>query len=245
MRCPKCNFTSFDNFVTCDKCGRDLSEIVGQLHGTSLKVESPFFLESALKAPADKETFEERGGIEGIGLGVDQEVDFSQAADTGAEDFSVAEETTLESEPGLAEEEPSSAAALSDEVEMKQQMETVVKETVAEIKPETTAEGGGESAGKTGLNFDGLDLSDLSPADDLETTEGEFRSDEERPLDLWSLDTSAENDLADLFDDLIPAGNTPEQGTGDEEQLDAEADEGGDPAEPAATGDAQPDKDES
>ena len=128
---------------------------------------------------------------------------------------------------------------------MKQQMETVAKETVAEIKPETTAEGGEESAGKTGLNFDGLDLSDLSPADDLETTEGESRSDEERPLDLWSLDTSAENDLADLFDDLIPAGNTPKQGTVDDEQLEAEADEGGDLAEPAATGDAQPDKDES
>jgi hypothetical protein len=272
MRCPKCSFTSFDHLVTCEKCGRDLTEIVGQLHGTSQKAESPLFLGPALKAAAEKETFTVSDGAEDTGPGLDREVDFSQAADTGAEDVLAAEEISLDREPDQAKEVEPPAAVLPDEVDLKLEMEGAEEETTQEATVETelsvsdevqtppptagpapaqaaempaqVAEAEEEQTASTGLNFEGLDLSDLSPADDQEMEGGASGADEESPLDLWSLDTSGEDDLADLFDDLLPSGKPSEQTTAADDQPEAEEVEGGDPAEPAAAEDDQPEKDD-
>jgi len=261
MRCPKCSFTSFDHLVTCEKCGRDLTEIVGQVHGTSLKVESPLFLRPALKVPAAEETFDVAGGIEDVDVGL--EVDSSQAADAGAEDFFAAEEIALDREPDQAMKEAPSTAGLPDEVELRLQMEGDAKETAAEIKPETKSAGRDEvqphaaessapaaeveegQAVQTGLNFEGIDLSDLSPAENRETEGGESgNNDEERPLDLWSLDTSGDNDLADLFDELLPPGKTQAQAPAANEQAAAKGGGGGHPAESATATDVQLEKDD-
>ena len=263
MRCPKCNFTSFDHLVTCEKCGRDLTEIVGRLHGTSLKAESPFFLGSALQTPAAEETIEVSGGTEDIGLGMDQEADFAQAAETGAAEPSAAEEIALDREADKAKKtEPAPTAAVPDKDESKLQMERAAEETDEKIKPETKSAAGDEplqpageepgpagkaveeQAGRTGLNFEGLDLSDLSPAE-VPGREGDESGNGERPLDLWSLDTSGDDDLADLFDDLIPAGKAKKQAPATDEQAAAEGTEGGGPAETATGADDQPEKDDS
>lgn len=263
MRCPKCSFTSFDHLVTCEKCGRDLTEIVGQLHGTSLKAESPFFLGPAMQTPAAEETFDVSGGTEDVGLGMDQEADFAQAAETGAAEPFADEEIDLEREPDKAEAEPAPAATVPDKDEVKLQMEGAAEETDEEIKPETESAGGDESlqsaaekpgpvgkaveeqTGSASLNFEGLDLSDLSPAD-APGSEGDESGEEERPLDLWSLDTSGEDDLADLFDDLIPAGKAKKEATAtDEQAAAAERTDADAPAETATAADDQPEKDDS
>lgn len=244
MRCPKCSFTSFDHLVTCEKCGRDLTEIVGQLHGTSFKVESPSFLESALKTPAAEEAFVEvSGGTEDVSLGLDQEVDLSPVGETGAAETYTAEKNALDREPDKAKEEPLPGAAVPDAVDLKLQMEGVAEDKGEDIKPAAEKPGPAveaveEQTGKTNLNFDGLDLSDLSPADnpDMEGEEAE-----ESPLDLWSLDTSGEDDLADLFDDLLPTGKTQKQAPAADEQAAAE----GIDAESATAADDQPEKDDS
>ena len=50
MRCPKCSCISFDHLLTCSKCGRDLSSIANELHGTSVQVEAPQLLSPAFEA---------------------------------------------------------------------------------------------------------------------------------------------------------------------------------------------------
>jgi hypothetical protein len=265
MRCPKCSFTSFDHLVTCEKCGRDLTEIVNQLHGTSLKVESPSFLGPALEAKVAEEANAVTGATEDGDLGLAQEADLSQPADTGTEDIFAAEEAAPDREPEQAKESPPPAPAQADEVELKLQMEGAAEEAAEEISLETEPAGGdevmppvaessapaaegsppvaeatAEQSETTGLNFEGLDLSDLSPAEDMEMEGGESGVKEESPLDLWSLDTSGDDDLADLFDDLLPSDKTPKEATAADDEPAEEEEEGGDSA---AAADEQTEKD--
>jgi hypothetical protein len=48
MKCPKCNYTSFDYNQTCPKCGKDNSEIQAQLDFSPNKPNPPFFLASLI-----------------------------------------------------------------------------------------------------------------------------------------------------------------------------------------------------
>ncbi len=111
MRCPKCSYTSFDHLVTCEKCGRDLTEIVGQLHGTSIRVESPLFLGVAPEAPAGEEMFDIGGGTGIPDPAMGEEVDFSPGVEEVVAEAAVAEEAALEVEPDIAVEAPEPPAA--------------------------------------------------------------------------------------------------------------------------------------
>jgi len=240
-----------------------LTEIVGQLHGTSLNVESPLFLRPSLQAPTAEKGHDVGGGIEDVDLDLEQEVVSSQAGDSGAEDFIAAEEIAIDRESDRVIEEVPSVPDSSDEVELSLQMEGSGEETAAEIKPGKKSAGSDkvqplaaesstqalgakeEQADKTGLNFEGLDLSDLSPVEGQEKEGGESGANEEGPLDLWTLDTSGADDLADLFDDLLPQDKTPKQAPAADEQPAAVEGEGGDPVESAIAAEDQPEKDDS
>ena len=51
MRCPKCNFISFDDHSTCAKCSNDLSALIQDLQGTGTETNATFFLSSVVEAP--------------------------------------------------------------------------------------------------------------------------------------------------------------------------------------------------
>lgn len=196
MRCPKCSYTSFDHAVTCEKCGRDLTEIVGQLYGTSLRVESPQFLGAALDVPSDEEMLDIGGG-------------------TGISDIAMDEGG--DSSPGVEEEVAEAAVA--------EEPDPAAEATEA-------AEEGEENLS---LDFEGLDLSDLTPADKQKSADEGDGVKKESPLDLWALDSSADEDLADLFDDLVPGAQSPkkaapagEPSTAENAESKADADETGD-----------------
>ncbi len=186
MRCPKCSYTSFDHSVTCEKCGRDLTEIVGQLHGTSLRVESPLFLGAALEVPSGEEMLDIGGGTGISDMAMDEGDDSSPGVEEEVGEAAVAEEAAPIVEPDTAVEAPEPPAA-----------EEPGSAPAAEAAEE-----------KVSLDFEGLDLSDLTPADKLESADEGGGAKEESPLDLWALDSSADEDLADLFDDLVPAGQS-------------------------------------
>lgn len=175
MRCPKCSYTSFDHAVTCEKCGRDLTELVGQLYGTSLRVESPHFLGAALDVPSGEEMLDIGGGTGISDIAMDEGGDFSPGVEEGVAEAAVAEE------PDSAAEAAEAAGA---------------------------AEEGEE---KLSLDFEGLDLSDLTPADKQKSADEGDGVKKESPLDLWALDSSADEDLADLFDDLVPGAQSPKE----------------------------------
>jgi hypothetical protein len=172
MRCPKCSYTSFDNPVTCEKCGRDLTEIVGELHGTSLRVESPLFLGAALDVPSGEEMLDIGGGTGISDTAMDEGGDFSLGVEEEVAEVAVAEEP-----------DPAVGAA-----------------EVAE-----------EGEEKLSLDFEGLDLSDLTPEDKQEPADESGDVKKESPLDLWALDSSTDEDLADLFDDLVPGAQSPKE----------------------------------
>jgi len=253
MRCPKCSYTSFDHFVTCEKCGRDLTEIVGQLHGTSLRVESPLFLGAALEAPSGEEMLDIGGGTGIPDMAMDEEGDSSPGVEEEVAEAAVAEEAAPIVEPDTAVEAPEPPAR-----EEKPQMEAPPVEAAEDFKltmeaaeteeapqaaaeePSPVAEAAEEVEEKISLDFEGLDLSDLTPADDLESADKGGGAKEERPLDLWSLDSSADEDLADLFENLVPAGRSPKKGASAGEPSAAETADSKAAAD--ETGDAEGDK---
>lgn len=52
MRCPKCNFISFDDLVACAKCANDISVLSKELNGTCIESKPEFFLGTAIQTPA-------------------------------------------------------------------------------------------------------------------------------------------------------------------------------------------------
>ena len=250
MRCPKCSYTSFDHLVTCEKCGRDLTELVGQLHGTSIRVESPMFLGAALEAPSGEEMLYIGGGTSFPDLAMDEEVDFSPGVEEEAAEAAVAEEAVPIVEPDTAVEAPEPPAA-ADKLQMDappeeaaEELKLTVEATETEEAPPAAAEEPGPAAEaaeeKISLDFEGLDLSDLTPAYKLESSDEGGGAKEECPLDLWALDSSADDDLADLFEDLVPAGQSPKKGAPAGESSAAETAESNTAAD--ETGDVEDDK---
>ncbi len=116
MRCSKCGFISFDHLLSCAKCGKDLSEVASELQGTSIKVDPPMFLSSALAAFSESEESIEEMSMESE---VDEGIDFDMGMDADEEepsamadsakdvDFSIEEEEAAEEgDISLAESEP-------------------------------------------------------------------------------------------------------------------------------------------
>jgi len=82
MRCPKCGFISFDHLTSCAKCGKDIAEVASELQGTSIKVETPMFLSTALASFADREeSFEEHAMESEVSAGIDFSMDEESAAE--------------------------------------------------------------------------------------------------------------------------------------------------------------------
>jgi len=108
MRCPKCGFISFDHLTSCAKCGKDIAEVASELQGTSIKVEMPMFLSTALASFADREeSFEEQAMESEVSGGIDFSMDDEstdqevvQMAGAGGDiDFSFEAEEAEESSP--------------------------------------------------------------------------------------------------------------------------------------------------
>jgi hypothetical protein len=210
MRCPKCSYISFDHLDACQKCGRNLTEIVGQIHGTSLKVEPPIFLGSALDALAAEPAF--GGGMEVVGSGLSLEDDAHISMEGDAEEAVSGSEME---------------ASFQDEDEFDFQMDADPDAAAQGASSGKTAEksSGQEPAGEqqeqlakgtegVSLDFEGLDLSDLSPEAAGEPTSEEKAeapgSEKEESFDLWSLEESTEGpDVSDIFQDMNLAGKTP------------------------------------
>jgi hypothetical protein len=128
--------------------------------------------------------------------------------------------------PPAAEEKPQKQAAPA---EAGKDFKLTMEAAEAAKAPQAAAEEPGpaaEAEGRVSLDFEGLDLSDLTPADDSETTGKGGDAKEESPLDLWALHSSADEDLSDLFDDLVPAGQSPKKIAPADEPSKAETAEG-------------------
>lgn len=113
MRCPKCNYISFDEMEICGGCKKNISKYSQALHGVIFKADTPDFLwlqkpepEEALEEEvetAEEELEEEIAGPEeddaglDMGLEADETVEF--AADT-------ADEMELDLDSPAADEEP-------------------------------------------------------------------------------------------------------------------------------------------
>ena len=53
MRCPKCEFITFDHVTTCPKCNKSLTGVTADIQGTSLNVKPPSLLRSVTKQSSE------------------------------------------------------------------------------------------------------------------------------------------------------------------------------------------------
>ena len=63
MKCPKCNYTSFDYNQVCPKCGNDNAEVQARMKFSSSKPNPPFFLASLME-PGTSEDRKTSLGVE-------------------------------------------------------------------------------------------------------------------------------------------------------------------------------------
>jgi hypothetical protein len=91
MRCPKCNFVSYDLSETCAKCGKNISGAAKELQGTVASIAPPSFLRfgftgAEAKAPqggvAESEVAFDLGGTEEAVIDLGTEEGPSPAAET-------------------------------------------------------------------------------------------------------------------------------------------------------------------
>ena len=180
MRCPKCSFISYDQVETCAKCGKNISSAADTLHGTTVSVPAPSFLQFEPREP-EPQYEAESSFDEGADVSAEEEiVDFSMDDDGGTDielgEEEVAldigeEEPAVEEEPMLelgAEEEreeeasidisdlaPSDEAVSEPEPEEEAGFEVLEEEPVEEVPAEE--EGAREGAGLKDLKVD-IDL---------------------------------------------------------------------------------------
>ena len=108
MKCPKCNYTSFDYNQVCPKCGNDNSDVQAQLKFSSNKPNPPFFLASLLE-PGNS-------GDPKTHLGVDHSAPYGNAyADLDSEDLLIALEDL--DDDGSMPTSPESKAASRNEID--------------------------------------------------------------------------------------------------------------------------------
>ena len=136
MRCPKCGFISFDHLTSCAKCSKDIAEVASELQGTSIKVETPMFLGTALAAFAEREaSFEEHAMEAEVDEGIDFSMEDEGAGEEAVEiadakeniDFSFAAEEA-ETDTSHAEEKTEKADGFSHAVEIEEKASPEVAE---------------------------------------------------------------------------------------------------------------------
>jgi hypothetical protein len=194
MRCPKCGFISFDHLTACAKCGKDIAEVASELQGTSIKVEAPMFLSSALAAFADREAYygghaiDDEGG-EGIDFSMDDETGGEEAITMsgGAADIDFSMETEeAEADISLAGPEAGGMAGIGAETE------SAVDFT---IEAEADDKGGPEASEES---FEELDLMDTAE----EVDEGGLEFDLEDFIEDMDSDNSGSSGSDDIDLDL-------------------------------------------
>jgi len=200
MRCSKCGFISFDHLLSCAKCGKDLAEVASELQGTSIKVDPPMFLSSALAAFSESEESFEEHAMDGE---VDEGIDFDMGMDAEEEgpiemadsqedvDFSIEEEEAADISFGEPEpEETVAVEAEADEgADVKLEMEAEEESVEVEVAEDSFEEldfMGGADEEEGGLEFDLEDFMEEMDDDNPKTASSEDTT--EVDLDLGEED---------------------------------------------------------
>lgn len=201
MRCPKCGFISFDDQSTCGKCSHSLAETAGQLHGTSIHVDSPAFLNPLFERAAGNAEINADAG----GEAAEEEVALDLSAEGEIEAESEAEESGVSFE-GLdvsdlvpeQEESPSGLAMEAEESSAEFSQEDSVLELESEEEYELDL--GGESSADE----------EESPSEEVEGVVdlsvlmgGEEEAGAEEPEAAEALLAGAESDDDDDEDDAL------------------------------------------
>lgn len=198
MRCPKCNFISFDDQASCMKCAHDLTEAAEQLHGTSIKVQTPDFLASLLKKatePGEKDAE--------MPSGISEMEEAELESEEEGLDLDISEESAESEEAEEAESEELKELEVSDLVPSEEEDVAPVEEPAEEDTESGIQFESGEGEDEGGI----VDLSSLMDEPDAGTSEQEEAGDsddddftvEEEATDSGlelDLDVSAEEDEA-------------------------------------------------
>jgi hypothetical protein len=190
MRCPKCNYISFDEVEICGGCKKNIAKYSQALHGVIFKAECPDFLwfqkpeeepeeeeTELLEEDAESESTEAEGDDTEIDMGFGDDESEGPAADDTVEFTPDAEDTDLgldlDTADTATDEEPQEIEfdldAASPEVEKEQKEET----QEAALDLEDTKESSlfdvddAEDKGLADLSMDGLDDLDIE-LDDAE-----------------------------------------------------------------------------
>ena len=192
MRCSKCGFISFDHLLSCAKCGKDLAEVASELQGTSIKVDPPMFLSSALAAFSEsEESFEEHAMDSEVGDGIDFDMGMDadeeepiEMADSGEDvDFSMEEEGA----EGTEEAEGADISFAEPEAEETVSVEAEADEE-ADIKLEVEAEKAEEEAVEVEVSDESFEELDF-----METVDEEEEGGLEFDLEDFMEDMDDEN----------------------------------------------------
>ena len=243
MRCPKCSYISFDDLLSCSKCGRDLSTMVNELHGTSMQVESPQLLGPAFEALAGAESFASIADEKGTEIRFEEEIappdlgldNLEETVSLGpAVDDEVENDLKLvpEDEATEIKEEVELNFAVEDELDS--QMEPAEAAGQEKVDLEKSLETGEQeesdtAAGDT-LNLESIELSGLSPATGSEGQEETLDFHEEPSSSQWALNASTADVESmldkvsdDIFEFLAPAGHSGEKGQSEKPSSDSES----------------------
>lgn len=91
MKCPKCNYISFDYSQTCPKCKKSLAEVRGKMNLSSFKPTPLFLSDSNRQAPTESIKMEKKTSFD---MEETTEMDFSDSQDFDFHpDFDSAEKT--------------------------------------------------------------------------------------------------------------------------------------------------------
>lgn len=134
MRCPKCDYISFDLMEICGDCKKNIAKFSSELSGVVFKAETPDFLwfvkpqeeEKEEEAAADEEEAEEEpadtdeDGLDYGGADDDQEntVEFAADEDSGLDLGEAAEDETkeIEFDLGGGDDEPAAEEEAKEEI---------------------------------------------------------------------------------------------------------------------------------
>ena len=193
MRCPKCNFVSFDLLETCVKCGKNISESATSLEGPVVAVTAPSFLkvagvgtsqdvsedtagfdsEEALDLGAEGEeeamdfSFDDDSSVETASE--DVEMDLGEVADTQETDFEIdlGSEDTPDLDLASDDEDVIGISDLAPAEEVDEVLvDDFVEEEVEVVAEEEELETVGAGQGLGDLQVDGIDLESTPGVDD-------------------------------------------------------------------------------
>lgn len=178
MRCPKCNYISFDEMEICGGCKKNISKYSKVLHGVIFKAETPDFLwlQKPEEAPEEEvETAEaeeeEIAGPEEDDAGLDMGLEAAEVDDTVEFAADGTDEMELDLDSPAADEEPQEIefdleadAADSKEQKKPQEMELELPQEDESPELDFSLDSGGAEADEQELpelSMDGLDDLDM------------------------------------------------------------------------------------